>query len=207
MRAARPCITHANFLPPGGVEKIKALGIVLDLQPDWLWLDSATLRKTVRGQTHGSISALQDAVHDNGIRSWRRLRSYAEAGRNALDQSLQSIPRHVDYSYAPAALGEGPLHPEQRISREQAIRLYTINNAYLTFDSMRKGSLEAGKLADLIVLDHDILTCPVDDVRQIQVSTDLSRRKTCVREAYTKLKKERGIWRPPPSDSELYLSF
>ena len=62
-----------------------------------------------------------------------------------------------------------PLDPEQRISREQAIRLYTINNAWLTFEEKEKGSLETGKLADLIVLDRDILTCPLDEVRQIQV--------------------------------------
>src|SRR5258708_4676528 len=60
-----------------------------------------------------------------------------------------------------------PLHPEQRISREQAIRLYTINNAYLTFEEKEKGSLEKGKLAHLIVLDRDILSCPEDDVRKI----------------------------------------
>ncbi|MBI3477596.1 MAG: amidohydrolase family protein, partial [Acidobacteria bacterium] len=62
-----------------------------------------------------------------------------------------------------------PLHPEQRISLEQAIRLYTINNAYLTFEEKEKGSLETGKLADLIVLDRDILTCGVDEVRTTQV--------------------------------------
>ena len=62
-----------------------------------------------------------------------------------------------------------PLHPEQRISREQALRLYTINNARLTFAEAEKGSLEAGKLADFIVLDRDILTCPLDDIPKIQV--------------------------------------
>jgi predicted amidohydrolase YtcJ len=61
-----------------------------------------------------------------------------------------------------------PLHPEQTITREQAIRLYTINNAFLTFEEKEKGSLEPGKLADLVVLDRDILTCPLDDVRKIQ---------------------------------------
>ena len=57
-----------------------------------------------------------------------------------------------------------PLHPEERISRQQALRLYTINNAFLTFEEDLKGSLEPGKLADLIVLDRDLLTCPLDDV-------------------------------------------
>ncbi|MGH9308455.1 MAG: amidohydrolase family protein, partial [Vicinamibacterales bacterium] len=64
---------------------------------------------------------------------------------------------------------ETPLHPEQTLTREQAIRLYTINNAFLTFEESRKGSLEPGKLADFIVLDRDILTCPVDEVKNITV--------------------------------------
>ena len=62
-----------------------------------------------------------------------------------------------------------PLHPEERITREQAIRLYTINNAFLTFEEKEKGSLEPGKLADLVVLDRDILRCPLDEVKNIQV--------------------------------------
>ena len=64
---------------------------------------------------------------------------------------------------------EKPLRPEQRITREQAIRLYTINNAFLTFEEKEKGSLETGKLADFIVLDRDILSCPLNEIRDIQV--------------------------------------
>ncbi|MCL4849963.1 MAG: amidohydrolase family protein [Bryobacteraceae bacterium] len=73
--------------------------------------------------------------------------------------TLTRQPRWTDQS----------LHTEQRITREQAIRLYTINNAYLTFEEKEKGSIEKGKLADLIVLDRDILTCPVDEVKNIGV--------------------------------------
>lgn len=62
-----------------------------------------------------------------------------------------------------------PLHPQQRITREEAIRLYTINNAYLTFEEHEKGSLEVGKLADFIVLDRDILTCPLEEIRNTRV--------------------------------------
>jgi predicted amidohydrolase YtcJ len=64
---------------------------------------------------------------------------------------------------------EAPLHPEQNLTREQAIRLYTINNAFLTFEEERKGSLEPGKFADFIVLDRDILSCPVEEVKDIKV--------------------------------------
>jgi predicted amidohydrolase YtcJ len=48
--------------------------------------------------------------------------------------------------------------------------LYTTNNACLLFGEKEKGSLEAGKLADFIVLDQDILTCPLDQVKSITVA-------------------------------------
>jgi predicted amidohydrolase YtcJ len=58
---------------------------------------------------------------------------------------------------------------EQSITREQAIRLYTINGAYHTFEETIKGSIEPRKLADVIVVDRDILTCPLDDIRDTKV--------------------------------------
>jgi hypothetical protein len=49
------------------------------------------------------------------------------------------------------------------------VRLYTINCAYLVFAERERGSLEAGKLADFIILDRDILACPVDEIKDIKV--------------------------------------
>jgi predicted amidohydrolase YtcJ len=59
----------------------------------------------------------------------------------------------------------GVLAPGQEISREMALRMYTINNAYGTFEEDIKGSLEESKLADLVVLSKDILTVPVEEVK------------------------------------------
>jgi predicted amidohydrolase YtcJ len=61
------------------------------------------------------------------------------------------------------------LTPEERLTREQALRLYTIHNAYLNHEENKKGSLEVGKLADLIVIDQDFLGCHVSVIPQIQV--------------------------------------
>ncbi|MCK5134249.1 MAG: amidohydrolase family protein [Bacteroidales bacterium] len=58
---------------------------------------------------------------------------------------------------------------DEAISREEALRIYTINNAYGTFDENIKGSIEPGKLADMIVISADYLSCPVDSIRTIQV--------------------------------------
>ena len=62
-----------------------------------------------------------------------------------------------------------PLHPEEALTREQAIRFYTSNNAHLLFLEDRIGSLEAGKQADLVILDRDLLTCPVDQIHATRV--------------------------------------
>ena len=53
----------------------------------------------------------------------------------------------------------GRLHPEEALSREQAIRFYTMNNARVLGCDDVLGSLEPGKAADLIVIDTDLLTC------------------------------------------------
>lgn len=60
-------------------------------------------------------------------------------------------------------------NPEQRLTREQALKMWTWNAAYLSFDEDVKGSIEAGKYADLVVIDRDLLTCPEDEIREIEV--------------------------------------
>ena len=50
--------------------------------------------------------------------------------------------------------------PAEKITVEEAMKGYTIANAYASFDESRKGSLETGKLADIVVLDRDIFTIP-----------------------------------------------
>ena len=52
---------------------------------------------------------------------------------------------------------------------EEALRIYTINGARVLFWEDKLGSIEAGKLADLVVLEKDILTCPIDDIKETRV--------------------------------------
>jgi len=55
----------------------------------------------------------------------------------------------------------------QKITREEALRVATYNNAYLTFEENSKGSIEAGKLADFLILDKDIITVPEEQIGSI----------------------------------------
>jgi predicted amidohydrolase YtcJ len=168
VRDRRPSITHASFMSPEAIAKMKTLGIVANLQPAWLYLDGATLRRhfgverlayfhPYRTLVEQGVTVGGGSDHMQKIGSLRSINPYNPF--LGMWTTLVRQPRGSDE----------PLHPEQNLTREQAIRLYTINNAFLTFEEARKGSLEPGKLADFIVLDRDILTCPVDQVKDIQV--------------------------------------
>jgi hypothetical protein len=164
----RPSITHANFMTDHAIQKMKELGIVANLQPDWLYLDGATLQKQfgeARLQYFQPYKTLfeQGVVVGGGSDHMQKI-----GGFRSINQYNPFLGMWVALTRQPRWTDQ-PLHPEQRITREQAIRLYTINNAYLTFAEKQRGSIEKGKLADFIVLDRDILTCPLDEVKDIQV--------------------------------------
>jgi hypothetical protein len=169
VRERRPCITHCNFMSREAIENMEKLGIVADLQPAWLWLDGKTLLAQFGNERleyfqpyktlfdHGVVIG-GGSDHMQKIGSRRSVNPYNPF--LGMWITLSRLPRRSDQ----------PLHPEQRLTREQAIRLYTINNAFLMFAEKDKGSLERGKLADFIVLKQDILTCPEVDVKDIEVS-------------------------------------
>ena len=58
--------------------------------------------------------------------------------------------------------------PEETPGRAEALRLYTLGSSWFSFDETQRGSLEAGKLADLAVLSKDYMTAPVDQIGGIE---------------------------------------
>jgi predicted amidohydrolase YtcJ len=63
--------------------------------------------------------------------------------------------------------GREVLASEHRLTREEALAAHTRGNAYLVFQEKNLGSIEVGKLADLVVLDRDYLTVPADQIKDV----------------------------------------
>jgi predicted amidohydrolase YtcJ len=168
VRKSRPCISHSNFMSAEAVQQAARLGVMLDLQPAWLYCDAHTLAKhfgyerlryfqPLRSLFAAGVIAGGGSDHMQKIGSLRSINPY-----NPFLGMATAITRQARH-YA------GQLHPEEALTREQAIRFYTINNARLLGCDDKIGSLEPGKLADLIVLDADLLTCPDDRLAATQV--------------------------------------
>jgi predicted amidohydrolase YtcJ len=168
IRQTRPCLTHSNFMSREAVEQVARLGVVVDLQPAWLFLDTRTLIKQFGNERLRWFQPLHSLFAAGAI---------AGGGSDHMQKigPLRSInPYHpflgMWVAITRRAKNYDPtLHPEEALTREEAIRFYTANNAFLLFREKETGSLETGKLADLIVLDTDLLTCPVEAIPRAQV--------------------------------------
>jgi predicted amidohydrolase YtcJ len=168
IRAVRPGICHGNFMDPEYWDAIKHYSIVIDMQPAWLYLDGATLFD------HFGEERMK------WFQPYRTLLDQKIPIGGGSDHMLKIEPHRAINLYDPflgmwTMLTRQPrwtgrvITPDQKVSREEVIRFYTANSAYIIRSEESRGSLEPGKLADFIVLDRDVLQCPVDDLLKVKV--------------------------------------
>jgi hypothetical protein len=110
-----------------------------------------------------------------GAYVWQKLmRSGAVVG-NGTDAPVEDVsPLACFYASVSRRLQDGSVfYPDQRMTREEALKSYTWNNAYAAFEEKLKGSLEPGKLADITVLTGDIMNIPEDRIPSVRVAYTL----------------------------------
>jgi hypothetical protein len=162
----RSHLIHASFQSPEAIARMKRLGIAADVQAAWLYCDAPALEKVFGYE---------------GLRYFFPLRSYLDAGVHVAGGSDHMIgydknravnpynPFHGMWVSITRKTNRGRvIHPEERVTREEALKTYTIWAAWRLFAENTLGSIEPGKLADLVVLDRDYLTCPEDDILAIE---------------------------------------
>jgi predicted amidohydrolase YtcJ len=160
-------ICHANFQSEQNFARCQQLGIVADMQPAWLYKDGVSLLKTLGKKRMEWFQPLK-CWFDRGLVIG------GGSDHMVILDSLKAINPWNPWLGMWIALTRqtehGGVHKaEERLTREQAIRFYTINCAKLNFEEKKKGSLEPGKYADLIMVDRDISRCAVDEVRTTRV--------------------------------------
>jgi predicted amidohydrolase YtcJ len=161
-------ITHSSFMTPRAIAKAAELGVGVDLQPAWLYLDARTLTAQfgeqrleyfipLRSLFEAGVVAGGGSDHMQKIGSLRSVNPY-----NPFLGMWVAVTRSARWH-------DAPIHPEQALSRKQMIRFYTINNAWIMRAEEELGSLEVGKRADFVVVDRDLLECDADAIRETQV--------------------------------------
>lgn len=162
VRDRRWRIEHAQHLLPEDMERFVELGILASMQPYHAIDDGRWAEKKI-GEDRARFTYAFQSLLDNGAvlvfgSDWTvapmnpLLGIYAAITRNTLD-------------------GKNPdgWHPEQKISLEDAIRGYTFNGAYAEFSEGKKGTLEEGKYADIVVLGDNLFEISPVDISQTQV--------------------------------------
>ena len=162
----RSHLIHASFQSPEAIARMKRMGILADVQAAWLYLDAP---------------ALERVFGEEGMRYFFPLRSYLDAGivvAGGSDHMIGYDKNRAVNPYNPfmglwtsvtrRTIRGTVIHPEERVTREEAPKMHAIWGAYRQFSEKKKGSIEPGKLADLVVIDRDYLTCPEDQIRDIQ---------------------------------------
>src|SRR5262249_20062462 len=146
--------------------RCRRLGVCADVQPAWLWKDGATLARVLGSKRMRWFQP---------YRTWLKYTTIGGGSDHMIKlDSLTAVkpwnPSLALWVTPTRPTERGPvLTPDERLTREQAIRLYTINNAYLNHEEKEKGSLEIGKLGDVVLIDRDILSCPVNSIRHTRV--------------------------------------
>ena len=153
-------IEHAQHLNPADVGRFAELDIIASMQGVHATSDGPWLPLRL---------GLERAVETSYV--WRDILDAGVMIATGTDVPVEHIsPIASFYSSVSRRMNNGEvLSGEHRMTREEALESYTINNAYAAFEEHLKGSLTPGKLADIVVLSRDIMTIPEEEIPATQV--------------------------------------
>ncbi|HEX76858.1 MAG TPA: amidohydrolase [Dehalococcoidia bacterium] len=152
-------IEHCSLCPPPLLERLKGLGALVVTQPPFIYYSGQRYLEEVPSQEQPWLY---------------RIGSFYRAGlRPAASSDSPVVPNNpligIYSAIARREAGGEVLQPQESVSAQQALAMYTINAAHACRQELEKGSIEAGKLADLVLLSHDPTTVPPETIKDIRV--------------------------------------
>ena len=154
-------VEHAQHLHPDDVPRFGALGVIASMQGVHATSDGPWV-----------ISRLGEERAEWGAYVWQDIMQAGGVVTNGTDAPVEDVdPLASYYATVSRMMNNGDVfYPEQRMSRLEALKSYTINVAWAGFEEDIKGSLEVGKLADVTVLTKDIMTIPENEIPSTEIA-------------------------------------
>lgn len=153
-------IEHAQHLSPQDIPRFAKLGVIAAMQPVHCTSDALFVPKR-----------LGDERSEEGAYVWRKLIDSGAVICSGTDSPVEDVdPIKNIYSAVTRKLSDGTVFFEnQKMSRLEVLKSYTINGAYCAFEEKIKGTITPGKLADFVVLSKNLLNCEEDDILDTKV--------------------------------------
>jgi predicted amidohydrolase YtcJ len=153
-------VEHAQHLNPSDIPRFGALGVIASMEGIHCTSDAPYV-----------LARLGAKRAEEGAYVWQKLMKSGAVVTNGTDAPVEDVdPIASYYATVSRKLTDGSVfYGDQRMSRMEALRSYTVNGAYAAFEENSKGSIKIGKYADMVVLSKDILTVPEDEIPSAQV--------------------------------------
>ena len=155
-------IEHAQHINIEDIPRFSELGVIASMQGVHCTSDAPFVPKRL-----GEMRAKLEAY------AWRKIIDSGAMIANGTDTPVEDVNPLASF-YASVtrnvpSLNHEPFFPEQKMTRQEALASYTINNAYAGFEEKIKGSITVGKLADIVILSNDLLNCPDDKILKTNI--------------------------------------
>jgi len=159
-KALRWRVEHAQHISAPDIPRFGQLGVIASMEGIHCTSDAPYV-----------LARLGPKRAEEGAYVWQKLMKSGAVIANGTDAPVEDIdPIPSFYASVSRKVKDGTVFfPDQRMSRTEALRSYTINAAYAGFDEAIKGSLAVGKLADVTIFSKDIMTVPEDQIPSARI--------------------------------------